>query len=584
MLSEYQKFQMKRWWRRRLRAVVKGWRTLGSFFHKGVNNPIKKNFVLVRRFMFGWLAVASLMLVGIALQSQQLDNAYKKASPKQGGVYTEGIVGELTNLNPIFASGNVNQAASRLMFGSLFEYDRSGHLKPDLAESIDLDKNGTKYTVKLREDVLWHDGDVLDAQDVVYTFQTIQDPATRSSLQESWKDIKIESPEKFVVTFELPNKFAPFEYSLTTGIIPKHKLKDLRPDELRTSAFNQAPIGSGPFKFRNLDAGTGALEMVNNTDYYKNGPYLNRFVIQTFKDKQMLVKALNDGELSGAADIKPGLVTREKKYQKYTMLMTNSVFSFFNNKRAPLNDKAVRSALVSSIDRKKLIKQAEVDGSQSKSPLLVEQIGFNTKLQQPDIDIEKARKILDDAGWKASKDDGIRTKDKQRLEFTLTSQAADEFPAVAAYLKTAWKQIGVDVNVQLVSLDSLRKDNIIPHDYDALLFGVALGSDPDVFAYWHSSQTGEGGFNLSEYESKVADESLESGRTRLDERLRAAKYKTFTEEWLKDNPAAALYRTSLIYFQDKNVIGSRSRRLIDPADRFNDVENWAVNTSQSARN
>jgi peptide/nickel transport system substrate-binding protein len=584
MLSEYQKFQMKRWWRRRLRTVVKGWRTLGSFFHKGVNNPIKKNFVLVRRFMFGWLAVASLMLVGIALQSQQLDNAYKKASPKQGGVYTEGIVGELTNLNPIFASGNVNQAASRLMFGSLFEYDRSGHLKPDLAESIDLDKNGTKYTVKLREDVLWHDGDVLDAQDVVYTFQTIQDPATRSSLQESWKDIKIESPEKFVVTFELPNKFAPFEYSLTTGIIPKHKLKDLRPDELRTSAFNQAPIGSGPFKFRNLDAGTGALEMVNNTDYYKNGPYLNRFVIQTFKDKQMLVKALNDGELSGAADIKPGLVTREKKYQKYTMLMTNSVFSFFNNKRAPLNDKAVRSALVSSIDRKKLIKQAEVDGSQSKSPLLVEQIGFNTKLQQPDIDIAKARKILDDAGWKASKDDDIRTKDKQRLEFTLTSQAADEFPAVAAYLKTAWKQIGVDVNVQLVSLDSLRKDNIIPHDYDALLFGVALGSDPDVFAYWHSSQTGEGGFNLSEYESKVADESLESGRTRLDERLRAAKYKTFTEEWLKDNPAAALYRTSLIYFQDKNVIGSRSRRLIDPADRFNDVENWAVNTSQSARN
>ncbi len=266
------------------------------------------------------------------------------------------------------------------------------------------------------------------------------------------------------------------------------------------------------------------------------------------------------------------------------MLMMNSVFSFFNNKRAPLNDKAVRSALVSSIDRKKLIKQAEIDGSQSKSPLLVEQIGFNTKLQQPDIDIAKARKILDDAGWEVSKDDGIRTKDKQRLEFTLTSQAADEFPAVAEYLKTAWKQIGADVNIQLVTLDNLRKDNIIPHDYDALLFGVALGSDPDVFAYWHSSQAGEGGFNLSEYESKVADESLESGRTRLEERLRAAKYKTFTEAWLKDNPAAALYRTSLIYFQDKNVIGSRSRRLIDPADRFNDVENWAVKTTQNTRN
>ena len=103
MLSEYQKFQMKRWWRRRLRSVVRTWRTFGSFFHKGVNNPIKKNFVLVRRFMAGWLTIVGLMLIGIALQSQQLDGAYKKASPKQGGIYTEGIVGELTNLNPIMS-------------------------------------------------------------------------------------------------------------------------------------------------------------------------------------------------------------------------------------------------------------------------------------------------------------------------------------------------------------------------------------------------------------------------------------------------------------------------------------------------
>jgi peptide/nickel transport system substrate-binding protein len=528
--------------------------------------------------------IIGLMAVGITLQSQQLDSAYKKALPKQGGAYTEGMVGELTNLNPIFASGDVNHSASRLIFSGLFEYDRSGELQPNLAKDIEIDKSGLKYTVNLRQDVTWHDGDVLDAKDVVYTFKTIQNPATRSPLLESWKDIKIESPDKFVVTFELPNKFAPFINSLTTGIIPEHKLSSLGYEELRTSAFNQAPIGSGPFKFRNLDASSGKLEMINNADYYKEGPFLNRFIIQTFKEKKQLVKALNKGELTAAADVDSSELKNRDQYQEFTMLMTNSVFSFFNNSRKPLNDVDVRKALTAVIDRKQLIKSANVNGLQTKSPLLVEQIGFDKQLQQKTVAIEQARKSLDEAGWKVNKDTGIRSKGSQQLKFTLTSQTANEFPAVAEYLKSTWLELGADVNVQLVTLDNLRKDNIIPHNYDALLFGIALGSDPDVFAYWHSSQAGESGFNLSEYKSKIADESLEAGRTRLDDKLRAAKYKTFTEEWLKDTPAASLYRTNLSYLQNKSVAGSRSRRLIDPADRFNDVEGWAINKSQHLRN
>jgi peptide/nickel transport system substrate-binding protein len=274
MLSEYQKFQTRRWWRRKVRKSLKFWKNINALFRSGINQPIKKNFVFVRRFVIGWIVIIGLMAVGITLQSQQLDSAYKKALPKQGGAYTEGMVGELTNLNPIFASGDVNHSASRLIFSGLFEYDRSGELQPNLAKDIEIDKSGLKYTVNLRQDVTWHDGDVLDAKDVVYTFKTIQNPATRSPLLESWKDIKIESPDKFVVTFELPNKFAPFINSLTTGIIPEHKLSSLGYEELRTSAFNQAPIGSGPFKFRNLDASSGKLEMINNADYYKEGAVL----------------------------------------------------------------------------------------------------------------------------------------------------------------------------------------------------------------------------------------------------------------------------------------------------------------------
>ena len=178
MLSEYQKFQTRRWWRRKVRKALKFWKNINVLFRSGINQPIKKNFVFVRRFVIGWIVIISLMVVGITLQSQQLDSAYKKSLPKQGGAYTEGMVGELSNLNPIFASGDVNQAASRLIFSGLFEYDRSGDLQPNLAKDIEIDKSGLKYTVNLRQDVTWHDGDLLDAKDVVYTFKTIQNPAT----------------------------------------------------------------------------------------------------------------------------------------------------------------------------------------------------------------------------------------------------------------------------------------------------------------------------------------------------------------------------------------------------------------------
>ena len=110
-----------------------------------------------------------------------------------------------------------------------------------------------------------------------------------------------------------------------------------------------------------------------------------------------------------------------------------------------------------------------------------------------------------------------------------------------------------------------------------------MGSDPDVFAYWHSSQREEGGFNLSEYQSAKADDALEAGRTRLDPNLRAAKYRAFTQTWLNDAPAVALYRTSLNYVQDRSVTGFQTRRIIDPADRFNNVEDWAVTSSEAVR-
>lgn len=582
MLSEYQKFQIRRWWRKKIRGAVKLWTFLSHFFVTQIYKPIIKNFVLVRRFVISWLVLIIVMLAGLTTQFNQLDSAYKKVSPAAGGVYSEGVVGELNNFNPIYASGDANQAAARLMFSSLYKYDTQGNLVPDIAKDLTVSDDSMIYTVKIRQDVFWHDGNQLDAEDVVFTFQSIQNPQTRSPLVDSWRNIEVSQVDRFTIQFKLPNRFAPFQHSLIAGIIPKRAFEDMQPADIRTANFNQAPIGTGPFKFRGLDIESGQLEMVRNTDYYAKPPFLNHFVLHAFSSTEELKSSFEDGALTGIVDTQSVLEGSSEDYQKFRLPITNSVFAFFRNTSKPLDQKNVRKALVSSVNRQDLVSSLGLNEGISRSPILAEHPGFNKKQTQVELELKKVSAILDNAGWKKGKD-GIRTKGGERLSIDLVTQNSGEFPKVSKYLAENWQKIGVETKVTLLSLDDLRGSYISSHNYDVLLFGIAIGADPDVYAYWHSSQAIEGGFNFSEYKSKLADESLEAGRTRLDPELRAAKYQAFVKQWLSDYPSLSLYRTSLNYYQSQNVIGFEPRRIIDPADRFNSVQDWAIKTDRSLR-
>jgi len=118
------------------------------------------------------------------------------------------------------------------------------------------------------------------------------------------------------------------------------------------------------------------------------------------------------------------------------------------------------------------------------------------------------------------------------------------------------------------------------HSYDILLYGISIGSDPDVYAYWHSSQAKAGRFNLSEYKSATADVSLESGRTRPDRELRAAKYKPLLESWRADVPAIALYQPPTFYATRTPIFGYDPVRLNTVSDRFYNVHEWQIVTAK----
>ena len=162
----------------------------------------------VRRFIVSWLLLVVLLLGLTVVQTRALGNYYQSVKPLAGGIYSEGIVGSFTNANPIFAVSEVDSAVSRLVFSSLMVYDHDNHLVGDIAKSYSADNTGKVYTVVLNDGIMWHDGKPLTSADVMFTYQTIQNPDAKSPLFSSWQGIKIAAPDVHTITFTLPNILA----------------------------------------------------------------------------------------------------------------------------------------------------------------------------------------------------------------------------------------------------------------------------------------------------------------------------------------------------------------------------------------
>jgi peptide/nickel transport system substrate-binding protein len=143
-----------------------------------------------------------------------------------------------------------------------------------------------------------------------------------------------------------------------------------------------------------------------------------------------------------------------------------------------------------------------------------------------------------------------------------------------------WSKVGVTFDSQLIKPQDIQQNVIVPRSYDILIYELAIGTDPDVYAYWHSSQANNRGFNLSDYRSAQIDAALDSARSRSDPGLRAAKYHAFAQRWITDVPAVGLYRPSLTYIQTKGVTSFAPSNLSDPVDRLQNVLFWSASKTQ----
>lgn len=535
----------------------------------------------VRLHIILWMAGVGALIAIVGLQMVWFQQSYVTRAAVAGGTYAEAVKGSIQTLNPLFATTQAEQAASHLLFSSLYAMDTTGHLRGDIATTMANDADKT-YTVSLRHDARWHDGQKLTAADVVYTVGLMKNPAVRSVMLASWQGINAEQVDNYTVKFTLPAAYAAFPQALTFAILPQHVLKSVDPSAIREAAFSNAPIGSGPFSLRLLQtisqsSGRKVVHLDANSDYYAGPPRLDHLQLHAYKDDQSIGTAIRTGEVTGASDVASDVAAGldKSKYDTVIRSLNNGVYAIFNTTQSTLKDPAVRHALQLGTDTAAIRRQIYGQPKELHLPFIPYQVAGSSSIPAPTYDPAAAAAALQADGWMMR--DGIRTKGTEKLRLRVVTRKNTDYEAALQELVSQWRKLGVQIDTQIFDTSdptqNFTTDVLQQRNYDVLLDELAIGGDPDVFAYWDS----KGLLNFSNYASQVSDDALASARTRSDPALRSVKYIAFAKQWLTDAPAIGLYQPNYIYVHSKSTNAVQpDETIVSSADHFANVRYWTA--------
>jgi peptide/nickel transport system substrate-binding protein len=423
-----------------------------------------------------------------------------RAAPPPGKPAGQVVIGfsqEPTVFNPHMLHIEVDEGVHWNIFSPLWGVAPDGSFTPHLATEVPTVENGgvspdgLHWRVKLRDDVTWHDGKAFTAEDVKYTFELIVDPRFRTARKvghDLVRDITVESPTQ--INWRMEKAYAPYHSILAwTFMVPKHVLGPA-PDP-NTAPFNNAPIGTGPFKWGRRVAGDHIL-LTANDRYFGKGPHLERIIFKYIPDLTVLFTQFKTGDIDyiGLQGITADHYSEAKALPDRVVVPVPAPFIetlSLNLGKPQLADKAVRQALYLGLDKKTIIDTIYYGlPNAAESYLPTQSAYFDKDLPRHEYDPAKAKAILDQAGWVAGPD-GIRAKAGQRLEIVHSTTAGNHVRELAQqYLQQSWREIGVQINISNMPAAVMWGDYWTQSKFEAAFAGIGFmtGPDPDATDYF----------------------------------------------------------------------------------------------------
>ncbi len=503
------------------------------------------------RMRVGGVVVAVLLAPAVNGCGSSDDKAAEAAA---GGTLVIALPSQPENLNPI-AGDNVYEGNLKF-FNGLLRYDRELRAVPDLASAMPKrSADGKTVTVKLRDDVKFHDGTPLTAKDVAFTYNAILDPDSASPMATPLDTLaSATATDDATVQFKLNRADPAFYDKLQIGIVPAAALEG---KDIKTAAFNRKPIGTGPYILKEFQPG-GRIVMESNPDYFRGEPKIKRIVLTAVEDENARVALLEKGTVD-AAGIVPKLADRVREngnYNVFEVRTADARVAALPSRDPVLRDGAVRRALSYAVDRQKIVDSAlSGAGEPAYGPIMKDHWAYSPVAERQ-FDRDEAGRLLDAAGWKRS-GDATRTKGGKKLSFTLMYPSNDSVRKdIALALTSQLKDVGVDVKLEGLAFDVIEKRQ----DEGATEFGYGTPYDPDIELYglFHSkfATADKDAFtNYTRTRNPAIDAALDAERSKLDEGDRKQDFVRLQEELAKDASWLWLVRLRHISVVSKRVEG-----------------------------
>ncbi len=409
-----------------------------------------------------------------------------------GGILKIGVFNEIEGLNPFTIYSSSAYEVMRLNYNLLVTVDESVEPAPDLAESWSSNPEGTVWTFNLRQDVKWQDGEAFTAADVKFTFEYIRDNELGYFYDSvvNMEDISTPDEHTVVITFSAPAAYMP---QFVVPIVPKHIWQDIDPNEANSTFANDNPIGTGPFKVVEFKKGE-FTRMEVNKDYFKGAPAIDGVIFIIFANASTAAEALKLGEVDivtkmPAAQFKAlqdqeGIVTIDGSSPGFTEMAINSWSDPASKGNPLLKDKNIRQAMACAVDKQYLLDAANLGYGELGSTIVPPTYKFwhyePTGSEVFNFDLERAAKILDDAGYVDSNGDGIRESAAgEKLDFRLTLRSEDPSQIKCGRLIAEWfKEIGIGTTIDVVDSGTLTDRIYDNGDYDMFIWTYYMDPDP----------------------------------------------------------------------------------------------------------
>ena len=403
---------------------------------------------------------------------------------------------------------------------------------PVLAETFLVTEHNPVIIFHLRKGVKFHDGHEFDSGDVQFTYQAIIEPKNLSPRVPDYEPVKkLEALDNYTVKIVYKRLYSPAFGTWGIGMLPEHLLnadmlkkeaesKGADPEKfsMRDADFNRAPVGTGPFVFREWKSDQ-YIVLDRNEEYWEGPPHYKSYTYRVIPD--ILTQEMEF--YGGAIDdygVQPHQVARLKndpKYQNFSSLSFGYSYIGYNMRRELFKDKKVRKALGMAIDTDKIIRYVMYDQAERITGPFVKQTDYYDKSIQPlPYDPEGAVKLLREAGWEKNKD-GVLEKDGKTFAFTLITNNGNPIRKnILTIAQDSWRKIGIDVKTDLVEWAVFIGKYVNKGNFDALILGWSMGIDPDLYQIWHSSQSNENQLNFVGFINKEADDLIIKIRQEYD--------------------------------------------------------------------